>query len=81
VGGTSAIQATGDETDHEHSRAEDTARVPWPPLAGKADGLGVAAAAHRAGDGATLVLVAVDPQPLEEVSALSRRSASRCVRR
>jgi hypothetical protein len=50
--------------------------VPSPPVAENADGLGVAAAAHRAGDGATLVLVEVEPHPLDEMSAQSRRSTS-----
>jgi hypothetical protein len=50
-------------------------------MGGNAEGLGVAVTAHRTGDGATVVLVDVDPQAADIVTATSvDRSALRLMR-
>jgi hypothetical protein len=54
--------------------------LPLPPLAGKADGFGVAAASHRAGDGATLVLVDVDPHATDVRTATISNGAKCFIR-
>jgi NAD(P)-dependent dehydrogenase (short-subunit alcohol dehydrogenase family) len=51
--------------------------LPLPPLAGNADGFGVAAASQRAGDGATLVLVDVDPHATD-VRAATTSNGAKC---
>jgi hypothetical protein len=76
----SEIHDAGDEADHAHSRSDETARVPLPPLAGKMAGFGVAATAHRAGEGATLVLEEVDPHAADAMAAMIRGSAKRIIR-
>src|SRR4051812_20057760 len=80
TGDASVIHATEDDTDQEHSRAEATARLPLPPLAGNAAGVGVAATPHRAGDGETAVLVDVEPHAEDaaiDVKITSARSVAR----
>jgi hypothetical protein len=67
-------------TDQEHSRAEDTTRLPLPPFAGKAAGFAVAATAHRTGEGATVVSVDVDPHAMDPVTATISRRAKWSVR-
>jgi len=74
------IHAAGEDTDHEHSRPEATTRLPLPPLAGNADGVGVASTAHFAEEGATFVLVSVEPHPIDAVTARIVRSARRAIR-
>lgn len=74
------IQAACEEADQEHSRAEETTRFPLPPPAGKAEGFGVAAASHRTGEGATSVLVDVDPHAIDVRAATASRIAKCFIR-
>ncbi len=52
-------------------------RVPFPPVAGNLAGVDVAVAAHRTGEGPTVVLVEVDPQAADASSERSGTMARR----